>query len=116
MEHFYLPTSSESMNYKNLVLLFQLLKEEYITNNGIISDSNIDLKKNILHNINFYELFHSNINSVSLKLFINNPVLNNFNLQELFLINRMVFLRYKRVGFNLTIFDLFDNLKVLEVS
>lgn len=115
MENFYFPCTSESKNYQYLVQLFEVLKIEYIRYNGIMTDSNIDIKQNILDTIGFYELFNSNVNAAVSNLFDQNPALNNFNLEELFFINRMAFLRFKRVGVNLTVFDLYENLKMLEV-
>ena len=115
MENFCFPNSPESNNYHNLETVFEILKREYISFNGIDSDNNIDIQKNISESVTFYELFRSNVNVALSILFDHNQEINKFNLEELFLINRMAFLRFKRVGANLTVFDLYENLKILQV-
>jgi hypothetical protein len=116
MENSFFPSSTESNNYKNLVLIFEVIKREYLLNNGIDESNNINIKKNIISSIAFYDMLVSQTdNALSEILEEKSEFLNLFNLEELFLINRMAFLRFKRVGSNLTAFDLYENLKILQV-
>jgi hypothetical protein len=116
MENSYFPSSSESKNYQNLETIFEILRKEYIIYNGIDNENNIDLQTNITDSMSFLEMVKSNPSVAHSVLFDQNQEINKLNLEELFILNRMVFLRFKRVGSNLTVYDLFENLKILQVN
>jgi len=116
MESSFFPSSTESNNYKNLVQIFEVIKREYLLNNAIDQSNNINIKHNIISSIAFYDMLLCQTDiAITETLEEKGEFLNLFNLEELYLINRMAFLRFKRVGSNLTAFDLYENLRILQV-
>ena len=110
------PTTCNSLAYDNLKELFGYFFQKYIEENGISENNKISFKKSIELKLSSFE--NSKVNPV---VWINQKLiikLNNlgFNSDELFVINRICFLLFKRLGYNTTIQHLFDHLIKLQDS
>jgi len=116
LESFSFPKKSQTINYENLRGLFKVLYNEYITKNGIVENNQVIFKLQIEKLIDKYASLQDNPISVLINEF---EILNKntfFNIEEQFLINRIAFMRFKQVGFELTVHDIYENLKYFQVS
>jgi hypothetical protein len=116
MEGFCLPDKTQNVNYDNLKSLFDLLYMEYIDHNGITQDNLVDSKKLIEDKIDTFDKMVDNPLMVLSEDFCNKFHQLSYNMEEQFFINRIAFMLFKQYGASLTAHNIFEILKIIQVS
>ena len=114
-EKFFFPISTyQNYGYANLQKIFDILYKYYITYNGINQNNSLSLKEYIQYRLEHF----TKIEAVPEKAFLNDleNIINDceFNLTEIFFINRICFKCFKYFGAKVTIDKIFEPLKKLQ--
>jgi hypothetical protein len=117
-EKFFFPISTyQNYGYANLQKIFDILYKYYITYNGINQNNSLSLKEYMQYRLEHF----TKIEAVPEKAFLNDleNIINDceFNLTEIFFINRICFKCFKYFGAKVTIDKIFAVIKSpLEIS
>ena len=114
-EKFFFPISTyQNYGYANLQKIFDILYKYYITYNGINQNNSLSLKEYMQYRLEHF----TKIEAVPEKAFLNDleNIINDceFNLTEIFFMNRICFKCFKYFGAKVTIDKIFEPLKKLQ--
>jgi hypothetical protein len=117
MEEFSFPIQmTQNLGYENLNELFNILYNEYITQNGILENNIISAKTYIQFKMEFVTQLQKIPEKILGKGFDNIIRQTPFNLLEIFIINRVCYKIFKFYGSKAKISQLFFTLKSLQTS
>jgi hypothetical protein len=117
MEEFSFPIQmTQNLGYENLNELFNILYNEYITQNGILENNIISAKTYIQFKMEFVTQLQKIPEKTLEKGFDNIIRQTPFNLLEFFIINRVCYKIFKLYGSKAKISQLFFTLKSLQTS
>ena len=117
-ESFSFPTSMiNNIGYRDLIYLFDILYNRYISNDGINSENKVNFKEEIYQKIDFFmklETVPAKVIEEQVEFLSSEEI--TFNLTEIFFINRVCFKNFKYFGADTTIDKIYLPLKNLQVS
>ena len=114
-EKFFFPvTTYQNYGYTNLEKIFDIFYKYYITYNGINQNNSLSLKEYMQYRLEHFTKIES-VPEQAFKYDLEN-IINNceFNLTEIFFINRICFKNFKYFGAKVTIDKIFEPLKKLQ--
>ena len=114
-EKFFFPvTTYQNYGYTNLEKIFDIFYKYYITYNGINQNNSLSLKEYMQYRLEHFTKVES-VPEQAFKYDLEN-IINNceFNLTEIFFINRICFKNFKYFGAKVTIDKIFEPLKKLQ--
>ena len=114
-ENFFFPISTyQNFGYNNLQQFFDFLYKQYITYNGINQNNSLSLKEYMQYKLEYFTKINIVPEEAFKKEFENIIDKCEFNLTEIFFINRICFKSFKYFGAKVTIDQIFEPLKKLQ--
>ena len=116
-EYFLFPISTyQNYGFTNLQKIFDLLYQYYITYNGINQNNSLSLKEYMQYRLEHFTKIEA-VPEQAFKDDLENILENiEFNLTEIFFINRICFKNFKYFGAKVTIDKIYEPLKKLQIG